>query len=573
MTDPTRPQRPPANRPPDVPVPADPERPGDPGHPGNIEDGQPRSWTRNAIFGTALLIIVMVAAGLFAAIMVTPEPDEDALVRPESADLVVAGGAPLSWDPAIISDAVSAQLLSQVFEGLTVLDAASEVRPALAESWSVEDDGQRIVFELREGLTFSDGTPIDAEDVRRSWLRVIDPARPSPLSSLLDDVAGAAAYARGEGGAEAVGLHADGTTLSVDFERPASYFPAVAAVPSLAVVPEGFGESRARLAPGESFVASGPYVPEEGEPGEVRLQANDAYWSGTPDIDSITVLTDDGGRSRVDVFEDEAVDWTRISPADASWIRYDRRLGPQLRHTEEMSVEFMGFDTSQPPFDDPAARRAVAMAVDWRRLARLDDPEAEAPSSLVPPGIASGGSDDYLLSYDPDAARAELSAAGYPGGAGFPVVSLVTYGVGRVDAIAADLQRELGIEVAVERRPFGEHSVLLDRDTPAMWTLAWSADYPHAHDFLGLLLRSDSSANVGEWSDAEYDALIDAAASTGDPAEQAQLYGEAQTILRGQVPLIPMAYGSSWALSREGLRGATISGVGQLRYADLAWAD
>jgi len=172
MTDPQRPgERPPRSPPAKAAVP--PEE----------EAEEPRSWTRNAIFGTALLIIVMIAAGLFAAIMVTPEPDEDALVRPESADLVVAGGAPLSWDPAIISDAVSAQLLSQVFEGLTVLDAASEVRPALAESWSVEDDGQRIVFELREGLTFSDGTPIDAEDVRRSWLRVIDPARPSPRRS------------------------------------------------------------------------------------------------------------------------------------------------------------------------------------------------------------------------------------------------------------------------------------------------------------------------------------------------------------------------------------------------------
>ena len=191
----------------------------------------------------------------------------------------------------------------------------------------------------------------------------------------------------------------------------------------------------------------------------------------------------------------------------------------------------------------------------------------------MPPGIASAGDGDYLLPYDPDAARAELAAAGYPGGEGFPEVALATYGVGRVDAIAADLRRELGIEMAVERRPFEDHSALLDGDTPTAWTLAWSADYPHAHDFLGLLLRSGSSANVGGWSDPAYDALIDAAASTGDSAEQARLYAEAQAILREQVPLIPMGYGSSWALSREGLRGATISGVGQLRYADLAWAD
>jgi oligopeptide transport system substrate-binding protein len=551
-------------------VPSDPERPE---QDQDEEEDAPLSWRSKATLGTGLLIIVMIAAGLFAAIMVTPGPDEEALARPEDADLVIAGGTPLSWDPAAISDAVSAQLLSQVFEGLTVLDAAAEVRPALARSWSVEDDGQRIVFELRDGLTFSDGTPLDAEDVRRSWLRVIDPARPSPLSSLLDDVAGAAAYARGQGSAEDVGLHADGQTLRVDFERAASYFPAVAAVPSLAVVPEGIGSLSSGPVTGQAFPASGPYVPQEQTSGQVRLLANDAYWGGRPDIERITVITDDGGRSRVDVFEDEAVDWTRISPSDAAWIRYDRRLGPQLRHTEEMSVDFMGFDTTRPPFDEPAVRRAVAMAVDWRRLARLDDAEAQAPSSLVPPGIASAGSGDYLPPYDPEAARAQLAGAGYPGGVGFPAVSLATYGIGPVDAIAADLQRELGIELIVERRPFGDHSALLDGDTPATWTLAWSADYPHAHDFLGLLLRSDSSANVGAWSDPAYDALIDDAARTGDPAEQERLYGQAQAILREEVPLLPMGYGSSWALSREGLRGANISGVGQLRYADLAWSD
>ncbi|MEA2026535.1 MAG: peptide ABC transporter substrate-binding protein [Chloroflexota bacterium] len=511
--------------------------------------------------------------GLFAAWTVTPGPDEEALARPQGSDVVLAGGTPLSWDPAAIADGASAQVLTQVYEGLTVLDAGSQVRPALAQSWRVEEDGRRLVFELREGLTFSDGAPISAEDVKRSWLRVIDPTAPSPLSSLLDDIAGAAAYARGEGSVEAVGLEADGRTLTVDFERPAAYFPAVAAVPSLAVVPARIDESAAGPRAGTAFVASGPYVPVDQGLGEIRLEGNAAYWAGPPPIDRVTVLTDDGGRSNVDVFEDDTVDWTRISPADAGWIRYDRNLGPQLRHTEEMSVSFLGFDTTEPPFDDPAVRRAVAMGVDWRRLALLDGDDDPPPTSIVPPGIASRGSGDYLLPYDPDAARAELVTAGYPGGAGFPAVSLATYGVGQAGAVAAELERELGIEVNVERRPFEEHSMLLDRDTPDMWTLSWSADYPHAHDFLGLLLRSDSSVNMGGWSDAGYDALIDAAAATADVAEQERLYDEAQAIVREGAPVIPLDYGSSWWLSREDLQGGTISGVGLLRYADLAWAD
>lgn len=576
MTDPRRPDRPPMTTPGQPPASAVPEPPRGPAAAVGSDDlpaAGSHGWTRRTVIGTALLVTVFVVVGLFAAWTVTPGPDEEALARPADADVVLAGGTPLSWDPAAIADGTSAQVLAQVYEGLTVLDAGSRVRPALARSWRLEDAGHRLVFELREGLTFSDGSPLLAEDVKRSWLRVIDPADPSPLSSLLDDVRGAAAYARGDGNADAVGLRADGRTLSIDFERPAAYFAAVTAAPSLAVVPPGIEATAGGPGAGSKLAASGPYVPLEQELGRIRLERNDAYWAGPSPLRLVTVVTDDGGRSNVDVFEDGAVDWTRISTADASWIRYDRRLGPQLHHIEEMAVQYLGFDTGEPPFDDPAARRAVAMAVDWRRLSQLDREGDPPPTSMVPPGIASRGAGDYLLPYDPEAARAELTAAGYPGGTGFPAVSLATYGVGRASAIAAELERELGLQVTVEGRPFEEHSALLETDTPDMWTLSWSADYPHAHDFLGLLLRSGSSANLGHWSDVEYDALIDAAAATADAREQERSYEAAQSIVREQVPVIPLDYGSSWWLSREGLRGGQISGVGILRYADLQWAD
>ena len=150
-------------------------------------------------------------------------------------------------------------------------------------------------------------------------------------------------------------------------------------------------------------------------------------------------------------------------------------------------------------------------------------------------------------------------------------VTLATYGVGPVEGIAHEIEQELGIDVTVELWPFDDHAALVDRDPPHLWTMAWSADYPHPHDVLGLLLRSGSSANDGRWSDTRFDALIDAAAATDDAAEQARLYSEAGSIVGEEAPIIPLGYGSSWALSREGLLGAGISGVGLMRFADLAW--
>ena len=104
-------------------------------------------------------------------------------------------GQPATLDPAVAGDAGSAAVIAQLFEGLTAIDPTLTPRPALAERWELRDDGRTVVFTLRDGLTFSDGSALSAADVRRSWLRVVDPAAPSPLASLLYDVVGARDYA------------------------------------------------------------------------------------------------------------------------------------------------------------------------------------------------------------------------------------------------------------------------------------------------------------------------------------------------------------------------------------------
>ena len=127
-------------------------------------------------------------------------------------------------------------MIAQLFEGLTAIDGSLAPRPALAASWTFADGNRTVDFTLRDGLAFSDGTPITAADVERSWLRVLDPASPSPLAALLYDVVGARAYATGASTDPAsVGFRADGQLFEVRLTRPAGDFPAIAASPSLAV--------------------------------------------------------------------------------------------------------------------------------------------------------------------------------------------------------------------------------------------------------------------------------------------------------------------------------------------------
>jgi oligopeptide transport system substrate-binding protein len=489
-----------------------------------------------------------------------------------SGSVTILGGAPTSLDPAVQSDLASAQITAQLFETLTAFDASLTVEPALASGWVSSDGGRTITFTLRPNLKFSDGFPLTAADVVHSWLRLIDPAHPSPLASLLDEIHGAQAYLTGQAtDPSSVGLRASGNTVVVTFDNPATDFPALVSGPTFGIVPASIDEP-ATLTAG-SFVGSGAYVLSKETDTELTFTANPDYWAGTPPIKTVHLLTTIAGQSPVEAFEAGTVDYTGIDPSDASWLRYDPTLGPQLRSVPSLSVTYYGFDVRQKPFDDAQVRRAFASAVDWSRIVNLaSSGDLTAATSMVPPGIPGRSSTDFLPAYDPAAAQEELAAAGYPGGAGFPTVTLVSTDTGFDAAILADLKRNLGITVKYETLDFDDYFNRLASDPPAFWTLSWVADYPGSNDFLGLLLGSDSTNNYGHWNSLDFDSAIDAATAATDPARATTEFDAAQAIVQQQVPVIPVAYGTGFALSRKGLLGASDNGLGILRFASLAWA-
>ena len=498
-----------------------------------------------------------------APVVPTSAPDE----------VTVALSAPATLDPAFAGDAASAAVIAQVFESLTTVDADLTVRPALAQSWTFADGGRTVVFRLRDGLTFSDGTPLTAADVKRSWLRVVDPRTPSPLASLLDDVAGASDLAHGRGTAEAVGIEADGDTLTVRMTRPATDFPAIAASPTLAVVPPGLRTIPAPLAPGPDFVASGGYVPTSTTTSTIELTANDRYWAGKPAIDNVHVLTTLNGGSPVQAFQDGKVDLTPIGSSDAAWIAYDRDLGPALRKGTSLSLEYFGFDVQKPPFDDVRVRKAFASAVDWRRLVRLGTDGSEEPATgMVPPAVPGRSTQDFVPAFDPAAARALLAEAGYPGGQGFPSITLVTTGNPYASAIAAQLKENLGVTIAMEYMDFTGYFDRLQSDPFAFWVVDWIADYPARTATLRLLLGSDQTNNYGRWSSSAYDAALDEGSSSTDPAAAAAAFDRAEEIVRDEAPVVPFSYSTSWWLSRDGLLGAGENGLGFIRLAGLDWS-
>jgi oligopeptide transport system substrate-binding protein len=517
---------------------------------------------RGALVALVALAIGLLARGTSPIATFAASPDE---VR-------ILAGEPGTFDPALQGDLTAAAVAAQLHETLTAYDAALQLQPALAASWDVGADGRNVVFHLREGLTFSDGTPMTAEDVVGSWLRIIDPDTPSPLAALMLDVKGARAHLAGQSTDPAdVGLRANGLDVEVELERPGADFPAIVSASIFAVVtPAAWRDGEAAFGPGEAV--SGGYTVASSSSSEIVLQRNDRYWAGPPAIPTVRLVLDIGGRSSIAAFEADDLDYAAVQSFDAPWIPYDPRLGPHLRETSSLDLTYLVLDTTKAPFDDLRVRQALGAAVDWERVVTLSSPGGTvAAHSLVPPGIPGGGDGTWLPVHDPDRARELLADAGYPGGAGLPLIEFASGGTLVGAAIAADLERVLGMRV--EEVAYDDQSTRINTSPPNAWIAGWIADFVGPNDFLGVLLESDSGNNDGGWASPAFDRAIADALSTRDPATAQAAYERAMAEVQAEVPVVPLFHSTGWALSREGLLGAADNGLGILRIPGMAWAE
>lgn len=478
------------------------------------------------------------------------------------------GGAPSTLDPAFIADAGDVQFLLQVYAGLARLDERGEPYPSLASGWEISPDGLTYTFTLREGLEFSDGSDLVAEDVRRSWLRLLDPATEASAPDVLSVVAGATERLSGEADEDAVGIEApDDTTLVVRLRHPASYFLDIVATPATFVVPDEADATPTWQRP-ESFVGSGPYAVERLDGADVVLRANDRYVAGPPPIEEVRWVGSIDS-DPVTAFADGAVDLARVGAGDATWIAYDADLGPRLNRAEPLTIGYLGFDTTRPPFDDARVRRAFALALDRERLVPLFEGAASQPAgSVVPPAIWPDGFTAELEA-DPDEARALLDEAGYADRADLGTIVVdASYLV--VEPAVAAWREELGVDIAVETPTDGRLPGEPAARQPHVFTVNWIADYTSPHALYGLLLAPGAQSNQGDWRDDEFVALLEAAAAA--PVDEVGVaYDAVEERVADQAPVVPWSYGETWWLVADGLRGLGNLTVGLLDLGRVSW--
>ncbi|MDQ3148807.1 MAG: peptide ABC transporter substrate-binding protein, partial [Chloroflexota bacterium] len=445
-----------------------------------------------------------------------------------------------------------------------------EPYPSLASGWEISADGLTYEFAIRDDLEFSDGTGLGAEDIRRSWLRLLDPDIGATAPDVLSVVQGASERLAGEVDEDEVGIEApDDETLVVTLRHPASYFLDIVATPATFVVPERADATDTWQTP-DAFVGSGPYVLDGVDGADLVLRANDRYVAGAPPISEIRWVGDVETDS-VTAFADGEIDLVQVAGWDASWIAYDTDLGPRLHAAEPLTISYFGFDTTGPPFDDARVRLAFALALDRERLVPLSEGAAsQAAGSLVPPAIWPEGFIPELET-DPDRARALLDEAGYGDRSDLGPIVVSANGL-FVDPAVAVWREELGVEIQVETTDFGSFLDMLDTRPPQLFTINWIADYASPHALYGLLLEPGALSNYGDWRDDEFLALLDDAAAASED-EVGAAYDAVETYVAGQAPVIPWSYGETWWLVADGLRGLGNLTIGLLDFGRVSWDD
>ncbi len=471
----------------------------------------------------------------------------------ERAALVICNGAePESLDPALVTSQPDLRIVSALFEGLTRFDPkTAKPEPALAHRWQISDSGTTYRFFLRTNAVWSTGEPITAEDVVYSWQRVADPATAADYAGQLFFVKNAEAINSGKiNDLSALGVQAvDRHTVEVELISPTPFFLDLCAFRTLAVVPRQTIEKHGdRWLSASPLPVSGTYLLEYWRiHDKIRLRRNPRHWDAA-NIHSelVDFLPMESATTALNLYETGQADiiWDKnLIPNELLDILLRR---PDCHTFNYLGTYFIRCNVTRKPFDDSRVRKALALAIDKRRIVERITRAGEEPAShFVPPGTA-GYEPAEGVGHDPELARKLLAEAGFAGGKGFPNFRYLFNPSKIHEQIGVELQQmwkqELGINVELrqsEMQVYLAAQSALDYDTCRG---SWIGDYNDPNTFLDLFMTNAGNNRTG-WSNRRYDEFIRQANMQADAEERMRMMREAEAILvREELPIIPLYF-------------------------------
>lgn len=463
------------------------------------------------------------------------------------------GSDPASLDPHKVSGNWEDRIVSDIFEGLIAEDSKGGVIPGQAESWTVSDDGLVVTFKLRDGIVWSDGHPVTADDFVYGFQRLMNPETAAGYAYIQYLIKNAKAINKGEiTDLNELGVKAiDDKTLEITLESPTPYFVGTLAHFTTFPIPKHVVEAKGNdWIKMENIVTNGAYKPVEWVPGSyVLVTKNDKYYNAANvSIDNVKFFALSDTTAALKRYRAGEFDILTDFPTDQyEWMK--KNLPGEAQVVPAASLYYYSVNTQKPPFDNADVRKALSMGINREVIGPQVLGTGEiAAYSWVPPGMANYTSaqlDWKDLPYGEKIAEAKklLESAGFSKDK--PLKLQLRYNTNenhkRIAVAIASMWKPLGVEVELYNTETKVHYSEIGEGVLDVARAGWGADYNDADVFLKLL-KSETPYNYGRYSNKEYDALITKANTTSDVAERAKLLQQAEQIALDESASFPIYY-------------------------------
>jgi ABC-type transport system substrate-binding protein len=477
----------------------------------------------------------------------TPDPN----AKPGGSITVTYKDDVATLDPAIGYDWQNWSMIKSLFDGMMdYVPGTTTLRPGLAESYALSEDGLTYTFKLRPGVKFHNGREMTADDVKYSLDRVTNPATQSPGAGFFGSIAG---YdTAGDAGLSGVKV-IDPLTVEITLSRPDATFLHVMALNFASVVPK-----EAVDAAGDDFgkqpVGTGAYKLAEWTLGQrLVFEKNADYWrAGVPYLDSVVFEVGQEPVVALLRLQNGEVDvpGDGIPPAKFQEVMADPAQAERVVVGGQLHTGYITLNVTTPPFDKVEVRKAVNMAINKDRIVQIINGRAVPATQPLPPSMPGYTAGHAGYAYDVEGAKALLAEAGVADGFETDLYVMNTDPNPRIaQAIQQDLAA-IGIKANIQSLAQANVIEAGGAGTaPMIWSggMAWIADFPDPSNFYGPILGCAGAVEGGwNWSkfcDAALDAKATEADSMADPAKVADrmaLWSDVYMGVMEQAPWVPV---------------------------------
>lgn len=472
-----------------------------------------------------------------------------------------------------------------VFNGLVEFKpGTTEVEAALAESWEVSEDGTVYTFHLRPGVkwqsndVFTPTRDVTADDVIFSFVRQGDAADPwhEYIPGITYEYYSAMEMPELVKSVEKV----DDLTVRVTLTHSEAPFIANLAMPFMSIVSKEYADTLAAAGTKEDFnnkpIGTGPFkFVAYQKDAVIRYQKNADYWGEAPKIDDlIFAITTDASVRLQKLKANECQLMPYPSPADLETIRADANL--KLDELPGLNVAYLAYNTTVAPFDKPEVRKALNKAINKDAIIdAVFQGAGQVAKNPIPPTMWSYNDAIEDDSYDPEAAKAALEAAGVTDLSmeiwAMPVQRPYMPNARRTAELMQSDLAKVGVKAEIVSYEWGEYlKKSMESDRKGAVILGWTGDNGDPDNFLSVLLSCASAqpggANRAFWCNQEFSDLLTQAKQTSDVDERTKLYEQAQVIFKDQAPWDTLAHSTQFVPMRANVTGFTMSPLGDFTF-------